>query len=204
MTPLGPSESTLVTVADTNVKEFLTHRLDLLDAEKPRDVFATDDMYKVIIRNESGSDVFGGLSKKPLKSLFGILTLSVPGYLNRMNYLGLTVYDHGDIFTHIAHNPDGTWVGIGRRSQQDTLIEEVKFGFDVEGANYSILPFGNQEDATLADRITDVFRKYGVFEIEQEKKSRHTKPLYDLSRYCQRILGLQKPSERRLLTSEKE
>ena len=198
-----PQESSLVKLDDVDARDFLVNHLDLLDAEKPRYVFATDNQFNVIFRNESGSDVYGGLSKKPVMS-FGPFTLSMPGYLNRMDYQGLTLYDHGHIFNGFLDFGEEGIVPIGRRSQHDVPLEDIQWGFDIRGQNHAIYPLGNEGDTALLDRIISVFRKYGTFEQQQEKKSRRAKPFYDGGRALKRVVGLQRPLEVRLLTSGQE
>lgn len=193
-------ELSLVKLDDVDARDFLVSRLDLLNSENPQYVFATDNQFNVIIRNESGSDVYGGLSKKPVMS-FGLFTLSVPGYLNMMEYQGLTLYDHGHIFSGFLDFGKEGIVPVGRRSQHDVPLEEIQWGFNIHGQNHAIYPLGNDEDAALLDRIVSAFRKYGTFEQQQEKKSRRVRPFYDASRYFKGVVGLQKPLEVRLLTS---
>jgi hypothetical protein len=197
-------ESSLVKLDDVYARAFLVNRLDLLDAEKPQYVFATDNQFNVIFRNESGSDVYGGLSKKPFASLFGLFTLSMPGYLNMMDYQGLKLYDYGHIFSGFLDFGEEGIIPIGRRSQHNVPLEDIQWGFDIRGQNHAIYPLGNDGDAALLDRIVSVFRKYGTFEQQQEKKSRRAKPFYDTSRYFKRVVGLQRPLEVRLLTSGQE
>jgi hypothetical protein len=175
-------ELSLVKLDDVAAREFLASHLDFLDAEKPQYVFATEDQFKVIIRNENGTDVYGGLSKKPMIS-FGPFTLSVPGYLNMIDYQGLTLYDHGHIFSGFLDFGEDGIVPTGRRSQHDVPLEDIQWGYDVYGQNHAIYPFGNNGDVALLDRIVSVFRKYGTFEQQQQKKSRRSKPFYDVARH---------------------
>lgn len=165
------------TLADALRRDILLNRLDILEKEVPWKVFRTDDLYAVTIKNESGSEVTGGLSKKS-GVLFGI-PFSMPGYLNTMAYEGVVLYDHCHIFAHVARFPDGSWTGIGRRAQHEVPLEELAFGVDVYGGNHLLYPFGRGDDARLADRIIGVFRKYGSFVDGQESASRYLEPLYD-------------------------
>ncbi|MFH1399884.1 MAG: hypothetical protein ABIH41_00035, partial [Nanoarchaeota archaeon] len=189
---------------DRDARAFLVDRLDLLDRETPQYLFATKSAFNVIIRNRSGSDVSGELSRKPFISFAGFLTVFVPGYLQTMQYDGLALYDPGPLFAYEARNADGTWSGLGRLTQQDTALEEFKLHFDVHGTTHAINPLGNDEDAALADRITNSFQKYGTFEMKQDKKSRLVKPAYDASRYALRAVGLHESLEGRTLASRQE
>ncbi len=186
-------ESSVRQSENINPRQFLCNRLDLLEKENPQYVFVTDDPFKIIVRNESGSDVYGTYQKKHFHPLLSLLLGPSPGYLNQMNYEGLTVYDHGNLFSYALENSDGTWTGIDRRAQQDIPLDQIQYGFDIHGTNHVIYPYGGGDDALLADRITKIFNKYGTFERQQPKKSRQSKRWYDLTRYVRTTIGLQKP-----------
>ena len=159
---------------------FLANTLNLLDKEKPKHIFSTKNKFRAIIRNENGSDVYCGLSEKQIMSL-GPFTVSVPGYLNAMMYHGLTIYDNGHIFSGFLDFGKEGILPIGRRAQHDAPIEDIGWGFNVFGQNYKLYPFRDEEDASLIDRVTSVFRKYGTFEQREKKKSRYVKSFYDIS-----------------------
>lgn len=76
----------------------------------------------------------------------------------------------------------------------------MRVGYDINGQNYALYPFGSQQDAALVDRMIVVFRKYGTFEQKEKKKSRIIKPVYDLWRRIRRISGRQETLEVKLLT----
>lgn len=180
---------------------FLENRLDMLDAEIPKHVFSTSDRYKIIIRNKSGSDVYGGLATWIVFGFF-----QVPGQLNRIDYHGITLYTCRpcDLFAGKISLPDGGWIGFDRRTQADVPLEEVTLGFDIGGVTHEIYPHGNDVDAGLIDRIVKVFRKYGTFEETHRKKSKYVRPVFDAARSLRTYAGLQKPLETKLLSSGNE
>lgn len=91
-----------------------------MDGEEPQHIFRTNDTYKVVIRNKSGSDIYGGLFHGH------IFFIPVPGLLETMAYGGLKMcYPHIP-FTYMCDLGDGSWTGIGKISQQDVPFEEVK------------------------------------------------------------------------------
>ncbi len=162
-------------------REILVEGLDLLNNETPQHIFRTRDPYKIVIRNKSGSDIFGGLSVKE------VLFWKVPGYLNAMTYGGLTIYDKGPICQGVIPGNNGEIFLIGRRSQHDVPVEDIEYGFDIFGQNHAIYPYRNKEEYDLFYRIILTFKKFGEFTLDNKKKSRFVKPLYDVVRGVKRI-----------------
>ena len=175
------------------VRQFLINRAELLQAEEPEHAFRTGDPYNIVIRNKSGTDVYGELFHGHILFFF-----PVPGVLERLEYQGLRLPHPNPLnyYTHFTTYADGTWGGFGRRSQADVPLEDVTFGLDIYGANVTIRPFG--PDIDIAQKLQDAFRKYYDFERTAAKKSRTSKKYYDLGRYVRRLTG-RLPEQRLLL-----
>ena len=167
------------------VRNFLTNRAELLAAEKPEYVFKTRDPYKIVFRNNSGTDVYGELFHGY------IFFFPVPGVLEKLEYEGLGLPSSNPLtyFAYYTEYADGTWEGLGRRSQPDVPLEEVKFGLTIYGTNVTIKPFG--PDMDIAQRLLDVFKKYHDFERTAKKKPMVSKAYHDFARVVRRLRGRQ-------------
>ncbi len=154
-------------------RDYLAEQLRLLHDEVPTHLFKTDNEYKVIIKNRSGSEIKGEYFHG------SILVFLIPGLLTRIQYHDLDIRcgDEAYIKPHADF-----W--------EMAPLEQIGWVYQVRSQTHILFPYADEDDGWLVEKAETVFDKYRAFDAVAKKTPAQAKSA-SLVQRVKRMIWLQ-------------